>query len=409
MREIAHQTQLCLGRLLVIDDNVVQQSVIGKIGAKIGYDIVMVPDVPSAAAMLAERKFDVLTVDLSLGEHDGVELLWLIAERGLHKTPFLVISGADERLLNSTKRIADSLNLNLIGCLQKPVNSSELRSALHQVSRSYSPKQAVVAALDVDAAAIRDAIAAREISVDFQPKVELETGLPVSAEALARWDSPSLGRISPAVFIPRAEELGLMSELTDHLINEAVVKGRSLLANRPGFTIAVNVSGSLMSDLALPDRIEEILKRNDVAPQSLLVEVTESVAMADVDRAADILVRLRLKGISTAIDDFGTGYSSLAALGRLPFSELKIDQSFVRTCHSDPDMRKIVEACIGLGKAFGMKVVAEGIDNPEALALLRKAGCEIGQGNWFSPALDIERVSAWIEISSGAIRKPRVA
>jgi EAL domain-containing protein (putative c-di-GMP-specific phosphodiesterase class I) len=127
--------------------------------------------------------------------------------------------------------------------------------------------------------------------------------------------------------------------------------------------------------------------------------------MSDVERAADILLRLRLKGIGAAIDDFGTGYSSLSALARLPFSELKMDQSFVKNCHSDADMRKIVEACIGLGKAFGMKVVAEGIDNPEVLSLLRRAGCDIGQGYWFSPPLGIDHARAWIDVASRVARK----
>jgi EAL domain-containing protein (putative c-di-GMP-specific phosphodiesterase class I) len=410
MREIPRQSQASLGRLLVVDDDVVQQSVIGKIGAKLGYDTLIAPSFASASAVLSERAFDVVTLDLSLGEHDGVELLWLLSERGLHRIPVVIISGADERLLNSTRKIAESLRLNLVDCLRKPLSPDQLRKALCMKGSGHSPTSAVVPAAAIDVGTICSALAAGEISVDFQPKIELETGLPVSAEALARWESPTLGRISPAIFIPRAEELGLMAELTDHLINEAVAKGKSLIAERPGFTIAVNVSGSLMSDLELPDRIETILQRHAVSPQSLIVEVTESVAMSNVDHAADILVRLRLKGIGAAIDDFGTGYSSLAALARLPFSELKMDQSFVRTCHSDPDMRKIVEACIGLGKAFGLKVVAEGIDSPEALAFLRKAGCDLGQGNWFSPALDVERARAWIEIASRAIRRPsRVA
>lgn len=410
MREIARQAEVSLGRLLVVDDDVVQQSIIGKIGAKLGYDTIVASSFESAAAILRGGKFDVMTLDLSLGERDGIELLNLIAEQGLHAMPIVVISGVDERLLSSTRKIAGSLGLNLVDCLRKPLNPGQLKEALCVKSCSSLQGVVDVPATEVDAAAIRQALAAGEIFVDFQPKIELATGLPVSVEALARWDSPTLGRVSPAIFIPRAEELGLMAELTDRVIDQAVATGRCLVMGRPGFTIAVNVSGSLMCDLGLPDRIETILARHDVSPQSLIVEVTESVAMSNVDHAADILVRLRLKGIGAAIDDFGTGYSSLAALARLPFSELKIDQSFVRECHTDPDMRKIVEACIGLGKAFGLKVVAEGIDNPEALALLRKAGCDLGQGNWFSPALGIDRARAWIDIASRAIRKPsRVA
>ena len=168
-----------------------------------------------------------------------------------------------------------------------------------------------------------------------------------------------------------------------------------LIKQHAGFTIAVNVSGSLMGDLNLPERIEGMLQASSVSPGSLIVEVAESVAMSDVDRAMDVRAH-EIKGIGAAIDDFGTGYSSLAALARLPFSELKIDQSFVKGCDTDLDMMKIIEASIGLGRAFGMKVVAEGIDSPQTLARVLAAGCDIGQGYLFAPALRSDRVEGWM-------------
>jgi EAL domain-containing protein (putative c-di-GMP-specific phosphodiesterase class I)/ActR/RegA family two-component response regulator len=406
MREIERETERSLGRLFVVDDDLVQRSLIGKVAAKLGYDTIIAPSFEQAAAILQGGAFDIMTLDLALGEHDGVEVLRLIADRGLHAMPIVIVSGLDERIVNSAKRTAEALRLNLIGCLYKPLHLDELRKALCTKQGGHFAGQSVAASPEIDEATIRNALKAGEFFVEFQPKIELETGLPVSAEALARWNSPSLGQVGPAIFIPRVEELGLMEELTDHVIEGAIAKGRRLMADHPGFTVAVNVSGSLMSDRGLPDRIEATLDRYNVSPQSLIVEVTESVAMSVVDHAADTLLRLRLKGIGAAIDDFGTGYSSLSALARLPFSELKIDQSFVRTCHFDPDMMKIVEACIGLGKAFGMKVVAEGIDKPEVLAQLRRAGCDLGQGFWFSPALGIERAQAWIDVASKVTRKP---
>jgi len=127
-----------------------------------------------------------------------------------------------------------------------------------------------------------------------------------------------------------------------------------------------------------------------------MVEITETTAMADVDRANDILVRLRIKKIGTAIDDFGTGYSSLTALARLPFSELKIDQSFVKGCESDEDMMKIVDASVALARAFNMKVVAEGVESPEALEIIRRIGCDVAQGFFFAPSLRRSRAERWI-------------
>ena len=233
-------------------------------------------------------------------------------------------------------------------------------------------------------------------SVEFQPKVDLQTGRAIGAEALARWHTPEFGMVSPALFIPLVEQYGLMPELTTRTLSLAIAGGRKLIERHPEFTIAVNVSGTLLTDLTLPERIESILRKQGVAPESLIVEVTESVAMSDVQRAMDILVRLRIKGVGAAIDDFGTGFSSLSALSRLPFSELKIDQTFVADCCRDEDMMKIVEASIALGQAFRMKVVAEGIDSPETLAMLRQLGCDVGQGYLFSSALAFDRAEQWV-------------
>lgn len=414
MREIARQTEVSMGRLLVVDDDLVQRSVIGKIGAKLGYDTTIASSFENAVAAMQDGKFDVMTVDLSLGERDGVELLRLVADRKLNSMPIVIISGCDERILNSTKRVAEGLRLNLINCLPKPLNLDDLREALYLPQQGHGAGETSAPSSEIDEERIRRAFAAREFFIEFQPKVNLQSGLAVGAEALMRWRSPDLGMVSPTTFIPRVEELGLMPELTDFVLREAISQGRKFVADHPAFTVAVNVPGSLMSDLGLPERIERILTRQNMSPGSLIVEVTESVAMADVDRAIDILLRLRLKGVGAAIDDFGTGYSSLSALARLPFSELKIDQSFVKTCHCDSDMMKIIEASVGLARAFKMKVVAEGIDSPEVLALVRQSGCDLGQGYLFSPALGVDRAKNWMDLRSrkdrfAELKTPRIA
>ncbi|MGA2996233.1 EAL domain-containing response regulator [Bradyrhizobium sp.] len=396
MRKISRQTENSKGRLLVVDDDVVQRTVIGMIAAKLGYDTVTASTFDVASELLQGESFDAMTLDLSLGEHDGVELLRLVAECGLQALPIVVISGCEERILNSTMRVAEGLALNLTGCLNKPLNLDKLRVALMLPPYARLSYQSRNAVQDITREQFLTGLEKTELAVEFQPKVDLKTGRVIGAEALARWRSAELGVVPPGTFIPAAERLGLMPELTNHILLLAIAQGRKLIEEHPGFTIAVNVSGSLMTDLALPERIESMLRAEQLLPASLIVEVTESVAMSDVDRATDILVRLRIKGIGAAIDDFGTGYSSLAALARLPFSELKIDQSFVKGCDSDEDMMKIIEASIGLGRAFKMKVVAEGIEDPRTLSRVREAGCDVGQGHLFAPSLRSERVAAWM-------------
>jgi len=396
MKTIERHTNKTLGRLLVVDDDLVQRTIIGKLGAKLGYEAVVAPTFEIASELLRTERFDIMTLDLSLGERDGVELLRLIADLKLNAMPIVVISGCEERILNTTKRVGQALDLSLTHCLTKPLHLDNVRDALTAPARDQMAAAGEAAMPEIDRERILAALGGNEFFVEFQPKVDLKTGQPVGAEALARWRMPEFGILSPAIFIPLVERFGLMPELTNRILSSAIADSRRLIEKHPGFTIAVNVSGSLLTDLMLPERIEGILREERVAPQSLIVEVTESVAMSDVDRAMDILVRLRIKGIGAAIDDFGTGFSSLAALARLPFSELKIDQTFVKGCEADEDMMKIVEASIALASAFRMKVVAEGIDNAHTLARVRQAGCDIGQGYLFAPSLRLERVERWM-------------
>jgi EAL domain-containing protein (putative c-di-GMP-specific phosphodiesterase class I) len=385
-----------IGRLLVVDDDLVQRTVIGKIGAKLGFDVIDASSFEAAAAMLEQESVDVMTLDLSLGEHDGVELLRLVAKRGLHSMPIVVISACDERVLNSTRRIADGLKLSLTDCLIKPLDLDRLKEALYAPRRAKSVKGGEAPARAVTRERLLSALRNDEFFVEFQPKVELAGGRVVGAEALARWRTVEFGLVSPSEFIPLVEQFGLMPALTERVLSLAIADGRRLVERYPGFGIAVNISGSLLTDLALPEKIEEILRKEGMPAHALVAEITETTAMADVDRAMDILVRLRIKNIGAAIDDFGTGYSSLAALARLPFSELKIDQSFVRGCEEDRDMAKIVDASVGLARAFNMIVVVEGVDSPEALARMRRAGCDIGQGYIFAPPMTVEQAENWI-------------
>ncbi|WP_100175174.1 EAL domain-containing response regulator [Bradyrhizobium nitroreducens] len=384
------------GRLLVVDDDLVQRVLIGKIGAKLGYETVVASSFEAATELLARDTFEIMALDLSLGERDGVELLRFVAEAGLRAMSIVIISGCDDRIMKATRRVANGLKLSVGGCLTKPLDLNRLRSALELPQRAPLAASSASPQLRITPERILRGLADGEFFVEFQPKIALETGRVVGAEALARWRSAEFGMVSPLIFIPIAEEAGIMREVTDCILSSAMSQGRKLIERNPGFTIAVNISGSLMSDLTLPDRIEEILRREHISPTSLTVEITETSAMADVDRANDILVRLRIKKIGTAIDDFGTGYSSLAALVRLPFSELKIDQSFIKGCESDDDMMKIVDASVALAKAFNMKVVAEGVESPEALEIIRRIGCDVAQGFLFAPSLRRSRAERWI-------------
>lgn len=183
--------------------------------------------------------------------------------------------------------------------------------------------------------------------------------------------------------------------MTTTILEQSIEAARGLRRTNPDLTMAVNISAELLSDLNLPETIERMLQRSDVPPRSLVLEITESIAMSDVNRATDILVRLRLKGIGISIDDFGTGYSSLRALAGMPFTELKIDQSFVNGGLNDPDLWKVVRASVALAHEMAMTVVAEGVEDLKTWHALRAIGCDTGQGFYFSLPLTIENLAAW--------------
>lgn len=247
-------------------------------------------------------------------------------------------------------------------------------------------------------ALLRQALANGEISAAFQPKIALSTGALIGVEALARWNSSSLGSVSPDAFIPLAVREGLIAEVTARILGQALQACAELRRHAPWVTVAVNFAPSLLEDAGLPAQLDQALRHAGLPPSALVAEITESQAVADTAGAAATLGALRARGISCAIDDFGTGHSSLLSLLRLPFSELKIDRAFVTHCATDRDAEMIVRATLGLAREMDLHVVAEGIETPAAETMLVALGCTTGQGFRYGravlPAAIIARLNA---------------
>ena len=232
-----------------------------------------------------------------------------------------------------------------------------------------------------------------EFALYFQPQLNVHTGKINAAEALVRWIHPTRGIVSPARFIPIAEDTGLIIPLGDWILKEAL---RHLKQwdemGLPKISIAVNLSAIQFQQEDLAGTIEKILSDSGVSPDRLELELTESVVMQDARKADNILSRLSRVGIKLAIDDFGTGYSSLSYLKRFAVDRLKIDQSFVRDMTHNYDDAEIAQAIINLGHTLGLEIVSEGVETKEQLELLKKQGCDIIQGYYVSrpmPAADI--------------------
>jgi EAL domain-containing protein (putative c-di-GMP-specific phosphodiesterase class I) len=224
---------------------------------------------------------------------------------------------------------------------------------------------------------LRQAIGSAQLAPHFQPLVELDTGRIVAFEALARWYHPVKGEISPAKFIPIAEECGLIGDLGRWILRQA-----SMEACRwdPAITLSINVSPTQLRDPWLAERILGVLTETGLAPRRLEVEITENALVSDVTAARRILASLKNQGIAVSLDDFGAGYSSLHHLASMPFDRLKIDREFVQMLDSGDGASKIIDAIVGLGSSLGMAVIGEGVETSESAERLREAGCKIGQG-----------------------------
>jgi diguanylate cyclase (GGDEF)-like protein/PAS domain S-box-containing protein len=232
---------------------------------------------------------------------------------------------------------------------------------------------------------LRRAMERDEFSLHYQPKINLARGEITGAEALLRWTHPVRGPVSPAQFIPVAEDCGLILPIGKWVLREACKQARTWQnAGLAMGTIAVNISAMEFRDDKFLDGVFEALNDTGLDPKNLELELTESVLMRRAEATESILKTLRAKGIQVAVDDFGTGYSSLSYLRRLPIDALKIDQSFVRQITTDPDETTIVTAVIGMGRSLKLRVVAEGVETQQQLAFLQQHECDEAQGYYFS-------------------------
>ncbi|HEU4349499.1 MAG TPA: bifunctional diguanylate cyclase/phosphodiesterase, partial [Actinoplanes sp.] len=236
-----------------------------------------------------------------------------------------------------------------------------------------------------------------EIYLQFQPKIEVQTGEVTGAEALARWKHPTRGPVAPADFIPVLEGTSLIHRFTARVLDLALAQARGWLDQGHRVPVAVNVSTRSLLDAAFPDLVAEALTAAGLSGDMLCIEITENTVMADPDRAIDVLRRIRALGVTTAIDDFGTGYSSMAYLKILPVDEIKVDRSFVRDMASDHSNYVLVESTVDLGHNLGLVVVAEGVEDDSTVRALHHLGCDIAQGYHFARPLNAGDFSTFLD------------
>ena len=345
-------------------------------------------------------------LDLNMPGMDGVEFIRRLVDIR-YTSALVLVSGEDERILDTSVRLARAHHLNVLGHVNKPVQPETIRALLEKWRNQTTPKAAGEARKRYSAAEVRRAVAGGELVNYYQPKVEVMSGALKGVETLVRWRHPEDGLVFPDQFIGVAEEHGIIDDLTRIVLTEALAQARRWREAGLVLRIAVNVSMDNLARLDFPDFVLSEVVRSGGAPDELILEVTESRLMTDVLVSLDILTRLRLKKISLSIDDFGTGNSSLAQLRDIPFDELKIDRSFVHGACRDNTRNAIFTASLGMARQLGIATVAEGVEDQADWDFLRQQGCDLAQGYFIARAMPAEDLPAWL--AAWETRRPLLA
>lgn len=387
-------------KLLILDDDDGVARTIALIGGREGFDVRICAQHTEFFACVNDWEPGYLAIDLVMPGMDGVEVLRNLAEQGC-KARIVITSGMGAKVLESARRSADERGLHITGILPKPFKAAELRQLLADVRRP-APKAAGMAKAaplpSIGERDVTDAFAHRQFFLQYQPKLELAGNCPVGFEALVRWRHPSGALIPPDHFIPFLERSEHIQSLTDYVFEDALkwFVGVSQQSSTR-LTLSINLSARNLVDIHLADRLHSRCAWYGVPPGSVILELTETSAMANPADALDILTRLRIKGFALGIDDFGTGYSSMVQLARMPFSELKIDKSFIFSMAHSQESRKIVASTIQLARSLGLTSVAEGIEDAATAAVLRDLGCNLAQGYHFGRPMDGPDAAQWLD------------
>jgi len=364
-------------RLLAIDDEPAICEFVGEVARDIGFEIVTETTFDAFKRSYHEFQPTFIVTDLAMPDADGIEILRFLSAE-LSKATIILMSGFDEKILGTAERLAVEQGLNVAGVLQKPIAITELEALL-----TVAPDLAG----GLTKADLLNALEEGHLTPYFQPKVVCTGGAvrhEGEAEALVRWQHPDHGLLSPALFLPLAEQADLLAPLTRAVAEQVFRQMR--LWNEQGLemSVAINVAPQLLTNLELPDEFATLAKDSGVDSKRVIIEITETGVMEDAMLATDILTRFRLKGFRLSLDDFGTGFSSLIHLYRMPFSELKIDQSFVNDVGHREEARLIVRTISEMAHNLNLSVCAEGVEDQEMLDFVRSIGCDKAQGYFFS-------------------------
>ena len=386
-------------RVLILDDDTLIGKVILAHVRAIGHEGRFTDDPHEFLELTRTWKPSRVIVDLVMEKMDGLEVLQRLADEGCEAT-VIISSGMGKRVMDAARRLADAQGLVIAGLLPKPYKRADLSALFVSAPASTTVAPAERSAVapwwapDDFPEAFRHALASGHITVAYQPKVSCHEVKVVGYEALVRWTDPDRGSIPPGVFVPMAEAAGMVGWVTDTVLAQSL--GWFASEARPDKQLlSINISAAELSQPQLDQRLLRACRDAGVSPESVILELTETAAMEDPVVSLELLTRLRLEGFRVSLDDFGTGYSSMLQLARMPFSEIKVDQSFVMSATSSDEALIVIRSIVDLGHALGMKSTAEGVEDEETLEILKGLGCDFAQGYHIGRPMFAEALQGW--------------
>lgn len=387
---------------VVIDDDPDVCRLISHVLSCIGVSSVGLHSANALEDALAATRPSVVFLDVALGQWDAIDGIRILEQTGFDGVVQL-ISGRDRELVAAVRAVGERHGLKMLDPIRKPFQSERLRQIFNgpaiDIAGDAGPTRAEAprgrAADPLPHVELQEALEQHWLDLAYQPKVDLTRNRVIGAEGLARLNHPAHGTLGPGAFLPGASDAAL-HRLTEFAIRKAFRDWETFA--KAGYAVQLSVNAPVRSllDPGLADIIRESPRHSDWP--GLVIEVTEGEAIDELDAVTEAATKLRIYGVSLSIDDFGSGYSSFARLKQLPFSELKLDRSFVQGCASDPLNAGICRSIIDLARASGAASVAEGIETAHDWTALVRMGCDIGQGYYFGRPMSagklIERIRA---------------
>jgi EAL domain-containing protein (putative c-di-GMP-specific phosphodiesterase class I)/CheY-like chemotaxis protein len=392
-------------KFLAVEDHEFQRGMLLKMLARLGATQVSTAADGYAAleiVMSPGAAIDIIISDLDMPGMDGLEFMRHVGEAHI-PVSIILASAMESVLLDSVETMTRAYGVKILGVIQKPITPEKLAALIKlHLPAQANPNLPQTDALSFTIEEIVQGIRNDEFEPFFQPKVELASGRIKGAEALARWRHPQKGIVGPYAFVGLLEEHDHIDKLTWLMLSKAVDfccewRTKSGL----DVSVSVNVSAKSLTDMNFADRVTELVKCKSLDCRNIILEVTESAATTDIGHSLETLSRLRMKGFGLSIDDYGTGYSSLQQLARIAFTEIKLDQSFIKSATTQQAARIILQSSIDMAKKLGIVTVAEGIETENDWDLLRELGCDLAQGYLIAKPLEASEFLTWARDRTG--------